>query len=58
MIPSFNSRFAHDIKSMMEWRESLGYTKSCYSQQLKNFDSYCKNIILWKYFHTITVEIF
>lgn len=41
MIPSFNSRFAHDIKNMMEWRETLGYTKSCYSQQLKDFDSYC-----------------
>ena len=42
MMPSFNSGFATDIRNMMEWRGTLGYTESCYTQQLKDFDRYCQ----------------
>lgn len=44
MTLSFCSKFADDIRNMMEWRGVIGYTESCYGQQLKNFDSYCKEI--------------
>lgn len=42
MMPSFNSGFAADIRGMMEWRGTLGYTESCYMQQLTDFDRYCQ----------------
>lgn len=41
MTYSFNSGFADDIRGMMEWRGMLGYTKSCYMQQMRDFDCYC-----------------
>lgn len=44
MKPSFHSGFAADIQSMMKWRGTLGYTESCYMQELTNFDHYCQNI--------------
>ena len=42
MTVSFCSGFADDIKNMMEWRGTLGYTESCYAQQLRDFDGYCR----------------
>lgn len=42
MTPSFNSGFASDIRGMMEWRGVLGYTKSCYTQELTDFDRHCQ----------------
>ena len=42
MTYSFNSGFADDIRGMMEWRGMLGYTKSCYMQQMRDFDCYCR----------------
>lgn len=41
---SLNSAFAIDIRKMMEWRETLGYTGSCYEWELADFDSYCQKI--------------
>lgn len=41
MIPSFKSGFSNDIKEMMEWRGTMGYSESCYSQNLVDFDRYC-----------------
>ena len=41
MIPSFSSGFADDIQGMMSWRGTLGYTESCYTKELKDFDSFC-----------------
>lgn len=41
MKPSFNSGFADDIRGMMEWRGVLGYTESCYAQELADFDRHC-----------------
>lgn len=42
MNSSFHSGFAVDIRSMMEWRGTLGYTESCYTQQLIDFDRHCQ----------------
>lgn len=42
MMSSFNSGFAADIRGMMEWRVTLGYTESCYMQYLAEFDRYCR----------------
>ena len=44
MIPSFYSGFAHDIRRMMDWRGTLGYTASCYKYQLADFDRYCQKL--------------
>jgi len=41
MMPSFHSGFASDIQDMMAWRETLGYTESCYMRELPDFDRYC-----------------
>lgn len=37
----FHSGFAPDITGMMEWKEVLGYTGTCYAKQLVSFDRYC-----------------
>lgn len=53
MTGSFFSGFADDIKNMMEWRGVLGFTESCYVQQLRDFDGYCyklfpdDNVLTW-----------
>lgn len=41
MTYSFSSGFADDIRGMMEWRGVLGYTESCYAQQMRDFDQHC-----------------
>lgn len=41
MMPSFHSSFAADIRAMMEWRGTLGYTESSYMRELADFDLYC-----------------
>ena len=41
MMPSFHSSFAADIRDMMEWRGTLGYTESSYMRELADFDLYC-----------------
>jgi len=41
MMPSFHSGLASDIQDMMRWRGTLGYTESCYKQELTDFDRYC-----------------
>ena len=54
MKPSFHSGFAVDIRDMMEWRGVLGYTESCYTQELAAFDRYCQknfpdtSILTWE----------
>ncbi len=42
MTPSFKSGFASDIRSMMGWRGTLGYTETCYMRQMIDFDHYCQ----------------
>lgn len=41
MIPSFHSRFSNDIRGMMEWRGTVGYSESCYSRNMIDFDKFC-----------------
>lgn len=54
MKPSFHSGFTVDIRDMMEWRGVLGYTESCYTQELAAFDRYCQknfpdtSILTWE----------
>lgn len=55
MIPSFNSGFAPDIRGMMEWRGTLGYTESCYTQQMADFDVHCQKT--FPEMETLTWEI-
>ena len=38
---SFQSKFAHDIEKMREWRETLGYAVDSYDGYLVQFDRYC-----------------
>lgn len=54
MTCSFSSGFRDDIQGMMEWREILGYTQTCYMQQMRDFDNYCQetypdaDILTWE----------
>jgi len=41
MMNSFQSGFGNDIRNMMKWRGTLGYTESCYQKELRDFDRFC-----------------
>lgn len=41
IMVSFQSKFAHDIEKMREWRETLGYAVDSYDGYLVQFDRYC-----------------
>lgn len=40
-MSSFQSKFAHDIQGLKEWRGILGYAADSYDTYLAHFDRYC-----------------
>lgn len=43
-MSSFQSKFAHDIQGMKEWRGTLGYETDSYDGHLTHFDRYCVEV--------------
>ena len=40
-LPNYSSNFANPILDMLLFRESLGYCKTTYAYELKDFDAFC-----------------
>lgn len=43
-MTSFQSKFAHDIQGMKEWRKTLGYAADSYDRYLTHFDRYSMEV--------------